>query len=202
MSLRLPIHRAPGEDVTYSSQTPARGIPLSHLSSGSGFMGRETFLLGMAVNLVHNIYLSQGPDAAMRLVNQVGRQIAAEMEAAYRSANDITGPLTTEQMADLFVGLKAAIDGGFRVVAMTDDRIVLVNDRCPFGGAVQRAPSLCQMTSAVFGGIAANNREGGRVQLDERIAVGDIACRIVVDFERAEIARPQNTGSAPYDQLG
>lgn len=189
VSLRLPIHRAPGEDVMYSSETPSRGIPLSHLSSDSGFMDRETFLLGLAVNLVHNIYLSQGPDAAMRLVNQVGRQIGAEMEAAYRSANGIVGPLTTDQMADLFVGLKAAIDGDFRVVEMTDDRIELVNNRCPFGSAVQRAPSLCQMTSAVFGGIAANNRKGGRVQLDERIAVGDIECRIVIDFESAEIAR-------------
>jgi hypothetical protein len=37
------------------------------------------------------------------------------------------------------------------------------------------------MTSAVFGGIAArNNDEGAAVVLEERIAVGDPGCRVVV----------------------
>lgn len=186
VSLRLPVFRERGEDQVYSGDMPAHGIPLSNLSSDTGFMDRETFLLGLAVNLVRNIDLGAGPGVARQLVNQVGRQIGAEMEAAYRSANDIEGPLTAPQMADLFVGLKAAIDGDFRVVEASDDRIVLANERCPFGSVVQQAPSLCQMTSAVFGGIAANNRTAGRVQLDERIAVGDAACRIVVELNSAE----------------
>ena len=37
------------------------------------------------------------------------------------------------------------------------------------------------MTSSVFGGIAArNNDEGAAVVLEERIAVGDPGCRVVV----------------------
>lgn len=37
------------------------------------------------------------------------------------------------------------------------------------------------MTSSVFGGIAARNYEGGAaVVLEERIAVGDPGCRVVV----------------------
>jgi predicted ArsR family transcriptional regulator len=79
------------------------------------------------------------------------------------------------------VRLKQAIDGDFRVVEATAERIVLENTRCPFGSAVRRAPVLCRMTSSVFGGIAARNSESGAsVLLEERIAVGDPGCRVVV----------------------
>jgi predicted ArsR family transcriptional regulator len=77
--------------------------------------------------------------------------------------------------------LKQAIGGGFSVEEVSDDRIVLVNDRCPFGDAVRRAPALCRMTSSVFGGIAASNAEHGAVVvLEERIAIGDPGCRVHV----------------------
>lgn len=36
------------------------------------------------------------------------------------------------------------------------------------------------MTSSVFGGIAARNTGGSTVQLEERIAVGDPECRVIV----------------------
>jgi len=45
----------------------------------------------------------------------------------------------------------------------------------PFGGVVTRAPGLCRMT--VFGGIASRNTRGAAVVLEQRIAVGDPACR-------------------------
>ena len=46
---------------------------------------------------------------------------------------------------------------------------------------VRLAPSLCRMTSSVFGGIAArNNGAPVGVLLEERIAVGDPGCRVVV----------------------
>jgi hypothetical protein len=36
------------------------------------------------------------------------------------------------------------------------------------------------MTSSVFGGIAARNHGDAVVRLDERIAVGDLECRVTV----------------------
>jgi predicted ArsR family transcriptional regulator len=81
------------------------------------------------------------------------------------------------------VRLKHAIDGGFSVVEASAERIVLENTRCPFGDAVLRAPALCRMTSSVFGGIAARNTSGDvAVLLEERIAVGDPGCRVVVSL--------------------
>ena len=91
--------------------------------------------------------------------------------------------MTPEQLGRCFVRLKHAIDGGFSVVEATPERIVLENTRCPFGDSVLRAPALCRMTSSVFGGIAARNTEGEvAVLLEERIAVGDPGCRVVVSL--------------------
>ena len=89
--------------------------------------------------------------------------------------------MTPEQVGRCYVRLKHAIDGGFYVIEVSEDRIVLGNTRCPFGDVVRLAPSLCRMTSSVFGGIAArNNGAPVGVLLEERIAVGDPGCRVVV----------------------
>jgi predicted ArsR family transcriptional regulator len=103
------------------------------------------------------------------------------MEAEYRAAKAVVGRLTPEQLAECFVRLKHAIDGKFYVTEIHPDRIVLGNERCPFGNAVRKSPALCRMTSSVFGGISARNSDNGAaVVLEERIAVGDPGCRVVI----------------------
>ena len=53
-----------------------------------------------------------------------------------------------------------------------------------YGDVVKQAPTLCRMTSSVFGGIAARNNDGPvTVVLEERIAVGDPGCRVVVHLQ-------------------
>jgi predicted ArsR family transcriptional regulator len=118
------------------------------------------------------------------------------MEEEYRRARAIAGELTVEQIADLYVRLKAAIDGDFYVVEATPERIVLGNRACPFGEVVKRAPGLCRMTSSVFGGIASRNTGGASVVLEERIAVGDPECRVFVWLTGAR--RGEWTGAHEY----
>jgi predicted ArsR family transcriptional regulator len=92
--------------------------------------------------------------------------------------------MTPQQLGDCYVRLKHAIDGGFFVIEASEKRVVLGNTSCPFGDVVTRAPSLCRMTSSVFGGIAARNSDGPvTVLLEERIAVGDPGCRVVVQLQ-------------------
>ena len=102
------------------------------------------------------------------------------MEGEYRHAPDVVGRLSPEQVGECLVRLRTAVDGGFSVVEASAQRIV--HRRCPFGAVVQQAPALCRMTSSVFGGIAARNSPHGQaaVVLEERIAVGDPHCRVVV----------------------
>ncbi len=148
--------------------------------AGPEGFGKESFLRALVVQLAQDIELRDGPIAAEALVAQVGMDVGGRMEEEYRRATGAEGTLTPEQMADCFVRLKHAIDGDFYPIEVSADRIVLANRCCPFGEAVQKAPALCRMTSSVFGGIAANNAGGSSVLLEERIAVGDPQCRVVV----------------------
>ncbi len=150
--------------------------------AGPEGFGKESFLRALVVQLSQAVEATHGPVAAQAAVAQVGADVGGQMEAAYRAAQAISGRLTPEQIADCYVRLKAAIDGDFYVIEVSDDRIVLGNRACPFGPVVQRSPALCRMTSSVFGGIAARNGQGATVTLEERIAVGDPECRVVVEL--------------------
>lgn len=156
---------------------------LPHLDEADddGYFGRESFLRALVVDLANHIELEYGPAAAEDAVSRIGASIGRQMEAAYRDRRGITGPLTTEQLVELSLGLKKALSGDFFVVSSDDDKIVFGNRACPFGDSVQKAPSLCRMTSSVFGGIAARSTgHDASIQLEERIAVGDAECRAVM----------------------
>ena len=185
VSATLPVERA----VATSHDPPRHLIgALPELSEArpEGGFGRESFLRALVVQLARSLELQHGPEAAAAAVAQVGIDIGGQMEAEFRTAEAVVGRMTPEQMGRCFVRLKHAIEGGFYVIEADEHRIVLGNTHCPFGDVVQRAPSLCRMTSSVFGGIAARNRDSGAsVLLEERIAVGDPGCRVVVLLDEA-----------------
>jgi predicted ArsR family transcriptional regulator len=81
---------------------------------------------------------------------------------------------------DVLVDLKRRIQGDFFVVEETEDRIVLGNRACPFGAMVDGRPSLCMMTSNVFGHIASQNLGYAAVDLPRTIAQGDLGCQVVI----------------------
>jgi anti-sigma regulatory factor (Ser/Thr protein kinase) len=181
VTVRLPLRRLP--TTSYDPQ-PSSGTVLPEVSEArpEGGFGKEAFLRALVVQMAQAVEAVGGPELAERAVAQVGTDVGGQMEREYRHARDVVGLLSPEQVADCLVRLKAAIDGGFHVVEVSADRIVLTNTRCPFGPVVQHAPALCRMTSSVFGGIAARNSPTGRaaISLEERIAVGDPHCRVVV----------------------
>lgn len=134
------------------------------------------------MQLAQALELTYGPVAAENAVSAVGTIVGSRIEEEYRRARALADRLSPRQMADLFVTLKAAIGGDFHIVHADEERVVLGNSHCPFGEAVRRAPSLCGMTSSVFGGIAQRNAGHGAVTLEQRIAVGDPQCRVVVEL--------------------
>ncbi len=178
----LPVNRVPAAQLDPPRRRTGQLPALDEARPEGGF-DRETFLRALVVQLAQTVAAQHGPDAADAVVAQVGMDVGGQMEAEYRLATNVTDRLTSDQLADCFIRLKHAIEGGFAVAELTESRIVLTNTRCPFGDVVQRAPVLCRMTSAVFGGIAARNVDQvAEVLLEERIAVGDPGCRIVVDL--------------------
>lgn len=182
VSTELPVRRStvtPQEPTAPTGSRPG-SLPAPEEASADGLIGRESFLRALVVQLAQNLELEHGPAVAETAITRVGTDVGGRIEDEYRKARGIVDELTPEQMADLFVRLKGAIDGDFYVIEANEERIVLGNRRCPFGDVVRRAPALCQMTSSVFGGIASRNRGRSAVQLEERIAVGDPGCRVVV----------------------
>ncbi|WP_197289399.1 methanogen output domain 1-containing protein [Saccharothrix sp. NRRL B-16348] len=176
--------------------------PLPHLSEAAprGGFGRESFLRALVVQLANAVEAQQGPDAAQRAIAQVAVDIGGQVEQEFRQATGATGTaLSAQRIADCVVRLKAAIGGTFRVVDVTDERIVLVNGQCPFGPEVRQSPSLCRMTTAVFGGIAARNTGRAAVTLEERIALGDPGCRVVIHLgdSAATATRAHHYTAAP-----
>ncbi|KQX65781.1 ATP-binding protein [Angustibacter sp. Root456] len=176
----LPVQRRASRSID-PAPPPIDVLPTLDEARPEGGFGRESFLRALVVQLSQAVEHTAGPDVGEEVVAQVGIAVGGQMEAEYRLAQEVVGRLSPDQVADCLVRLKHAIDGDFSVVEVTDERIVLANTRCPFGDAVRRAPALCRMTSSVFGGIAARNSDGeAAVVLEERIAVGDPGCRVVV----------------------
>jgi anti-sigma regulatory factor (Ser/Thr protein kinase) len=185
----LDVTRPPAESF---DPAPSSGPLLPGLDEAlaSGGFGKEAFLRALVVQLAQAVERNGGPALAEACVAQVAIDVGSQMEAEYRAATAIVDRLDPTQLADCFVRLKHAIDGGFYVIELTPDRIILGNTRCPFGDVVREAPALCRMTSAVFGGIAANSHGESAVILEERIAVGDPECRVVVHLGPAAEAPP------------
>lgn len=175
---RIPLRRRPAPPVR--PPTPVANPLPSPEEAGPDGYGMKPFLRALVVQLAQAVEASSGPVAAESAVAQVGATVGEQMEAEFRHAHAVVERLSADEVAACYVRLKAAINGGFRAVEVSDERIVLVNTRCPFGLSVRRAPSLCRMTSAVFGGIAARRSGEATVVLEERIAVGDPGCRVVV----------------------
>ena len=110
-------------------------------------------------------------------------EAAAVAGATLAEQVTLTSPLTAGDpaaMSELFLEAEGHLGGDFRLVAVDDRRAVFANRRCPFGASVR--PDMCRFTSGLAGGIAARLGGGAEVTLDERLALGDPQCRLVVDL--------------------
>jgi predicted ArsR family transcriptional regulator len=131
-----------------------------------------------------------GIQDASGYISVVGAAIGEQINREYVRALNVER-LSRAQVADVLVDLKRRIEGDFFVVEADVVRIVLGNRRCPFGELVRDRPSLCMMTSNVFGRIAADNLGYARVELQETIAQGDPGCRVVVHLKPSDDVDPQ-----------
>ncbi len=142
---------------------------------------RDGFLRTLLRHLAGTLEEVVGLPEAAGFVSVVGQRMGDELNTMYRAAL-ASQRLTPEQVAAVMVDLKHRIQGDFFVIEQDESRIVLGNRACPFGDKVVGRPSLCMMTSNVFGVIAAENLGYAKVVLEQTIAKGDDGCRIVVYF--------------------
>lgn len=149
---------------------------------------RDIFLRNLLRELAGTLQDVVGLEEASGFVSVVGQRIGEEIDRDYKRALQVDR-LTREQVAAVMVDLKRRIEGDFYVIEETDQKIVLGNRACPFAEKVEGRPSLCMMTSNVFGTIAAENLGYGKVELGATIAEGDPECRVVVHLAPTAEAR-------------
>lgn len=142
---------------------------------------RDLFLRVLLRELSGTLEDVVGLAEASGYISVVGGAMGERFNAEYRRALSVD-ILTRDQVRDVLVDLKRRIQGDFYVIEEHEDRIVLGNRACPFGKLVEGRPSLCMMTSNVFGSIAAQNLGYARVDIQESIASGHAGCRIVVNL--------------------
>ena len=160
---------------------------LDTLNASGISRSREAFLSTLLGSLADSLEDAVGLEDAEAFVTVVGAFIGDEWNAEYlRAFGD--QELTLEQICASLIDLKSRIGGEFRIVEIDEDRIVLRNNRCPFGETVQGRRAMCQMTSSVFGRIVADNCGYARVSIPESIAKGDLGCTVVIDL-REDAAR-------------
>lgn len=163
--------------TTSESASAAADVPLN----------RDLFLRSLLRELAGTLEDVVGVDDASGYISVVGAAIGEQIDSAYRQALCVER-LSKGQVADVLVDLKRRIEGKFYVIEESDDRIVLGNSQCPFGDRVKDRPSLCMMTSNVFGHIAAKNLGYANVVIEEAIARGDPGCRVVVTLDPEKAA--------------
>jgi predicted ArsR family transcriptional regulator len=169
--------RQPGRWKMNSTRSDASALDLP--------LERDVFARSLIRELAGTLQDVVGLEDASGYISVVGTAIGEEIDQTYKNAFAVE-KLSREQVADVLVDLKKRIQGDFYILEETEDRIVFGNRTCPFGEMVRDRPSLCMMTSNVFGHIAGQNLGYAAVDLEATIAKGHSGCRVVVYLRPSE----------------
>lgn len=145
----------------------------------------DSFLRNLLSHLAGTLEEIIGVRDSSGFIAVVGQQVGEEVNQGYCQALK-TDKLSRQQVAQSLIDFKHSIEGDFFIVEENEDRIVLGNHRCPFAHFVEGHPSLCMMTSTVFGVVASQNLGYAKVVLNETIAQGNAGCLVTIHLHQTE----------------
>ncbi len=151
-------------------------------------LDRDIFLRQLIRELAGTLEEVIGLNEASDFISIVGQQLGDWINDKYQLSTGKTH-FSREEVADILVDLKRRINGGFSVTEQDDEKISLRNTICPFSNGVLGRPSMCMMTSNVFGVIAADNLGYAKVELQKTIADGDGHCEVIVYIKQTAEAK-------------
>ncbi len=140
---------------------------------------RDLFLRSLIREFAGTLEEVVGYKEAAGYISLVGQCMGDWLNNLYKKALKVEH-LTREQVIEILVDLKNRIGGEFSIVERDEDKIVLKNTTCPFEDKVLDRPSICMMTSNVFGTIVSQNLGYAKVVLEQTIAERADYCRVIV----------------------
>jgi predicted ArsR family transcriptional regulator len=172
-----------GEEQHLQPAVPEDGGAMEQVAAAPVPLERDVFLRTLVRELAGTLENVIGLEEASGYISVVGQAVGDQIDADYRRALAVE-KLDREQVSAVLVDLKRRIKGDFYVKHADEKKIVFGNRACPFAEKVIGRPSMCMMTSNVFGSIAANNLGYAKVELRETIAKGAAGCDVVVHLDQ------------------
>src|ERR1700743_3042728 len=114
-------------------------------------LDRDLFLRRLIASLGHLNEGILGSDLTGAYIMNVGLSMGAAIEEEYKQFWNIDRSFTLDEYAHVIVDLKQKIQGNFSLVSKDATKVVVRTTSCPFDALVRQSPSLCFMTSSVFG---------------------------------------------------
>jgi hypothetical protein len=142
-------------------------------------LDRDVFMRSLLRELAGTLEDVVGLDEAAGFISVVSQRMGEQIHEQYKAALG-TKRFSRERLAEVLVDLKRRIGADFYIMEQDDEKIVLGNRACPFGDKIIGRPSLCMMTSNLFGVVAADNLGYAKVSVEKAIARGDPGCRVVI----------------------
>lgn len=123
---------------------------------------REVFL-EMLLSLFCSIEESQSVDSHDSSIRRVAESMGQRISEIYRNYWGLNRTFTPGEYAALLADFEHRIGGDMTVVSADGEKVDLKGENCPLAGGPSLSTSLCGVTSAVFGSIAAKNFGYGKV---------------------------------------
>jgi predicted ArsR family transcriptional regulator len=140
---------------------------------------RDLFLRNLIRELAGVLEDIVGYHETAGYISLVGQNIGEWINDIYKKEMGVS-ILSRTQVVNVLVDMKRRIQGEFIIASQDNEKIILKSKTCPFGDKVLDRPSMCMMTSNVFGFIAAENLGYAKIVLEKSIAKGDKECIVVV----------------------
>lgn len=148
-------------------------------------LDQTEFFCQMLRELTGTLERVVGDDLAEGYISVVGAALGQWINAQFQDEINAS-PNKLQSVANVLIELKQRINGGFYIKSIDAEKIVLGNTSCPFGPAAVGRPSLCAVTTQVFGTVVSTNLDYACVRVEEAIARGDRECLVTVHLTPPE----------------
>ncbi len=126
------------------------------------------------------------PSAIRQALRQIGVKLGRQASEQYRLVNGVSDPLSRKDYARCLVSLKELWRWECVLLDETANSLSLRIPSCPFGNSAASGSELCALTSALLGGIAADQFGYAKVCLKRGCGIPPQNCRVTIYIRKTD----------------